>query len=148
MQLDASLLSDKRVESRENTNARYLKKEDFDREIDIIVMDVSFISQQKLYKAVSCILAEEKIFVSLIKPQFELGRENIGKGGIVKNEKLYGQLISDIEKNAKAYGLVLESVIESPIRGGDGNKEFLGLFIKKSNSCDQQGDCNVETCAD
>ena len=132
-QLDASLLNDGRVVSRENTNAKTLKKSDFDSEIDIIVMDVSFISQRKLYPNAADILSKGKIFVSLIKPQFELGRQNIGKGGIVKDARLFQPLINEIAECAAGYGFKLIRTIESPIKGGDGNTEFLALFIKEAD---------------
>ena len=119
------------VVSMEKTNARELKKEDFSEEIDLVVMDVSFISQTLIYPAVSRILKKDGIFVSLVKPQFEVGKENIGKGGIVKNEKLYISLKDKIQVEALKNNLELLGYIPSPIEGGDGNKEFLAYFINK-----------------
>ena len=94
-------------------------------------MDVSFISQGKLYSAVSKVLKEEGVFISLIKPQFEVGRENIASGGIVKNEKARLDCIEALKKEGEKYGLMMKKHIPSPIAGGDGNIEYLALFEKQ-----------------
>lgn len=134
-QLHPSLRSDPRVVNMENTNARTLTKNDFQEEITLAVMDVSFISQSKIYPAVSDILTDGGKLISLIKPQFEVGRENIGKNGIVRDKS--GKLIEKVKealvKSAAEYGLMIKSFMPSPITGGDGNKEYLALFIKERN---------------
>ena len=130
-QLHPKIKASPYVVSMEKTNARELKKDDFFEAVDIVVMDVSFISQTLIYPAVSRILEKNGIFISLVKPQFEVGKENIGKGGIVKNEKLYISLKDKIHSEALKYGLELLGYIPSPIEGGDGNKEFLAYFINK-----------------
>ena len=84
-QLDESLLRDARVCNMEKTNARYLKKTDFAREITVAVTDVSFISQSLLYPAIGETLPTGGILISLFKPQFEVGRQHIVKGGFVKD---------------------------------------------------------------
>lgn len=139
-QLHESLKSDPRVENRENTNARYLKKSDFAREIDLIVTDVSFISQRWLYPAVADILPEGKYFISLIKPQFEVGKQNIGKNGIVHdpNGKLFASLLEALKEEGKKNGLTLLRYTDSPIAGGDGNREYLALW-KKHRKGDEVG---------
>lgn len=136
-QLHLSLLRDDRVTSLENTNARYLTKDElinacgFDGfEIDIAVMDVSFISQTLIYDAVYNILKDGGIFVSLIKPQFEVGRDKIGKGGIVKDDKTRLYAIDKIKAAAKDRGFKWIGVIDSPICGGDGNREFVAVMKK------------------
>lgn len=131
-QLDGCLLSDTRVRNMENTNARYLTKEHFDRAVDLVVTDVSFISQRLLYPAVSDILPSGGTFVSLIKPQFEVGKSKIGKGGIVKDPtgKLFRNVLAELTAEGKQHGLVLQKHIDSPIRGGDGNREYLALWKK------------------
>ena len=91
-------------------------------------MDVSFISQTLLYQAVTSIIKDGGLFVSLIKPQFEAGKEHIGKKGIVKDEKIRRQVCDNIVKVANTCGLELINLTDSPILGGDGNKEFLALF--------------------
>jgi 23S rRNA (cytidine1920-2'-O)/16S rRNA (cytidine1409-2'-O)-methyltransferase len=130
-QLHPKIKSDKRVICMEETNARELTKASFEDEISLVVMDVSFISQTLLYPAVSSILSSNGVFVSLVKPQFEVGKENVGKGGIVKNPKLYRLVEEKIRFEAEKHNLELLGFIPSPIEGGDGNKEFLAHFIKK-----------------
>ncbi len=132
-QLDESLLQDGRVYNMEKTNARYLKKTDFPREITLAVTDVSFISQSLLYPAVADILPSGGILVSLIKPQFEVGRQHIGKGGIVKDPtgKLFRGVLASLQATAKENGLLLQAYTDSPILGGDGNKEYLAYWRKE-----------------
>lgn len=132
-QLDESLLADARVKNMENTNARYLARDAFDKKIDIVVTDVSFISQRLLYPAVADILPEGGIFVSLIKPQFEVGRSKVGKGGIVKDPtgKLFRGVLAELTAEGKRHGLILQKYIDSPIKGGDGNREYLALWTKE-----------------
>lgn len=127
-QLHASLKQDDRVISLENTNARYLTDSDFREKMDLAVMDVSFISQTKLYPAVASVLNEGGTLISLIKPQFEVGRDGIGKGGIVKDEKLRRNAVEGVISVAKTFGLENEGLIISPIKGGDGNTEYMAIF--------------------
>ena len=132
-QLHPSLLQDSRVINMESVNARKLRKSDFPEEITLAVMDVSFISQIKIYPAVSDILPNGAPLISLVKPQFEAGRENIGKKGIVKdkNGKLITSVFDNLTRNAEINGLFIKEFIPSPIDGGDGNKEYLALFYKR-----------------
>ncbi len=127
-QLAAKLKDDPRVISMENTNARALDEGTFDDSVDLVVMDLSFISQTLVFPAVSKVLKKDGIFVSLIKPQFEVGRSGIGKNGIVKSEKIRAQAVEKVVENAKLFGFVSRGVIESPIKGGDGNIEYLCVF--------------------
>jgi len=131
-QLHPSLRDNVCVVSMENTNARFLD-ESLVPPVDLVVMDVSFISQKLLYPAVMKILKERGIFISLIKPQFEVGLENIGKGGIVRDEKKRKEAVETVVSSAETYGLVCDAVIPSPIRGGDGNIEFLACFQKRNH---------------
>ncbi len=128
-QLHPSLLENRFVVSMENCNARFLD-ESMVEKVDLVTMDVSFISQRLLYPAVIKILKEDGLFLSLIKPQFEVGRELIGGGGVVRNEKARLQSIEDLRLVGEKIGLILEKVIPSPITGGDGNVEYLALFHK------------------
>lgn len=134
-QLHPSIKSDPRVVNMEGTNARTLTKNDFPDEITLAVMDVSFISQSKIYPAVSDILVNGGKLISLIKPQFEVGRENIGKNGIVKDKsgKLIEKVKEDLKRSAAENSLIMKLFTASPITGGDGNKEYLALFIKERN---------------
>ncbi len=129
-QLDQKLRNDKRVTVIENFNARYAKKSDFDKEIDMIVMDVSFISQSLIYPACADILAENKMMITLIKPQFEAGKKHIGKGGIVhdRDGKIIKEILEKLDISAKLCNLQRINFTDSPIQGGDGNKEYLALF--------------------
>lgn len=127
-QLHEKLRSDGRVISIEGFNARELDIDVIKENVDIAVMDVSFISQTLLYKGVTNVLKNGGLFVSLIKPQFEAGREHIKKGGIVKDTKVHQIVIDKIIAAAKEYKLFCKSYAESPIKGGDGNTEYIALF--------------------
>ena len=130
-QLHKSLREDARVTSVEGYNARNLGDE-FGI-FDCAVMDVSFISQTLIIDALSKVIRDGGILVSLIKPQFEAGRQAIGKGGIVKNPSDREKAIYRVLDSARACGLSLEGIMRSPIKGGDGNIEFLAYF-KKADS--------------
>lgn len=127
-QLVWKLRNDERVEVRENVNARYLKPEDFNEKFDLIVMDVSFISITKILPALKDLLAENGKIIVLIKPQFEVGKGEVGKGGIVKDEEKHRQVIEKINNFAREIGLINKGLVDSPILGADGNKEFLALY--------------------
>ena len=127
-QLHPKLREDSRVVCMEGVNARILDSSMLGEKCDIAVMDVSFISQTLLHSSVSQLLKEDGIFISLIKPQFEVGPSLVGKKGIVKDEKARLYACERVKESALAYGLEAQKIIPSPILGGDGNKEFLGLF--------------------
>ncbi len=130
LQLDARLKNSPKVISRERTNARYLKKGDFADKIDLIVMDVSFISQTLVYPAAAEILPESGVMLTLVKPQFELSRAELSKSGIVNDPKgiYFNRICEKIVQASKESGFALIDVIDSPISGGDGNKEYLAFF--------------------
>lgn len=127
-QLVWKLRNDERVDVRENVNARYLKLEDFSEKFDLIVMDVSFISVTKILPALKDLLAENGKIIVLIKPQFEVGKGEVGKGGIVKDESKHAEVIEKVNSFADEIGLRNLGLIDSPILGADGNKEFLALY--------------------
>ena len=131
-QLADFLRRDGRVTVFENYNARYMSPEDFEYRPNLAVMDVSFISATYIIPSVYQTLDDEADFICLIKPQFEVGRTGLGKGGIVKNEKTRVDAVFKVTEFAKAQGFELSSVIESPIQGGDGNIEYLAHFRKKT----------------
>ena len=137
-QLHSSLRSDPRVVCMEEFNARWLDADHLGEKCDMAVMDVSFISQTLLYEAVSRVLEDGGLFVSLVKPQFEAGKEHLGKNGIVKDEKVRAQVCRRIIREAEVYGLENIGLIPSPIEGGDGNKEFLALFRFNKNYCGEK----------
>lgn len=127
-QLVWKLRNDERVEARENVNARYLTPEDFSEKFDLIVMDVSFISVTKILTALKDLLAENGKIIVLIKPQFEVGKGEVGKGGIVKDEAKHAEVIEKVNNFAVEIDLKNSGLIASPILGADGNKEFLALY--------------------
>lgn len=130
-QLDPSLLSDSRVVSIENFNARDLCPDTVGETCDTVVMDVSFISQTYLHAGVSSVLRPGGKFISLIKPQFEAGRAMIKKHGIADSAS-YGAVIDRVVSSAASHGLSAVGVKESVIKGGDGNTEFIAYFIKRN----------------
>lgn len=130
-QLDWRLRNDPRVEVREGVNARYLKPEDFPGRFDLAVMDVSFISATKVMPAIVNLLTETGCLITLIKPQFEVGRGEVGSGGIVRDPKKHARVVEEVNRAATELGLQCGGVIESPLRGADGNLEFLALYAKE-----------------
>jgi 23S rRNA (cytidine1920-2'-O)/16S rRNA (cytidine1409-2'-O)-methyltransferase len=132
-QLDWRLRNDRRVEVREGVNARYLKREDFAEQFDLAVMDVAFISATKVMPAIAPLLRESGRLITLIKPQFEVGRSEVGKGGIVREAEKHQRVIAEVNQAAHELGLRALRVIESPIQGADGNIEFLALYEQRLN---------------
>ena len=90
----------------------------------------SFISLKHIFNALKDILSDNDQVVALIKPQFEAGREDVGKNGIIKDKNIHHQVICNVIEFAKEDGFILEKLTYSPITGGEGNIEFLGLFVK------------------
>jgi|SRR5947209_10827155 len=127
-QLDWRIRNDPRVEAREGVNARHLKPEDFNEKFDLVVMDVSFISATKIFPALVPLLTERGRLITLIKPQFEVGKGEVGKGGIVSDTAQHRRVVEEVNAAARELGLSVRGVIESPIRGADGNLEFLALY--------------------
>jgi 23S rRNA (cytidine1920-2'-O)/16S rRNA (cytidine1409-2'-O)-methyltransferase len=127
-QLDWRLRTHPRVEVCEGRNARYLKAGNFDQKFAVATIDVAFISATKILPAVVPLLTNQGRVILLIKPQFEVGRGEVGKGGIVKDRAKHERVIEEVNNAAKALGLKVSGVIESPIHGADGNVEFLALY--------------------
>ena len=132
-QLDWRLRKDPRIEVREGINARYLQPQDFAESFDLAVMDLAFISATKVMPAIVPLLNGTGCLVVLIKPQFEVGRGQVGKGGIVREPEQHARVIAEVNAAARELGLVIDQVIESPIHGADGNVEFLALY-KRSDT--------------
>jgi 23S rRNA (cytidine1920-2'-O)/16S rRNA (cytidine1409-2'-O)-methyltransferase len=122
-QLDVSLRNDPRVVNREKVNARGLTAADFEETIEFVSIDVSFISLKLILPAVASFLKGE--LVALIKPQFEVGKHEVGKGGIVRDEAKRQGAVDGVVDAAKELGFEVRDVIESPIKGAEGNVEFL-----------------------
>jgi 23S rRNA (cytidine1920-2'-O)/16S rRNA (cytidine1409-2'-O)-methyltransferase len=122
-QLHVSLRNDARVINREKVNARYLQAENFEEPIAFASIDVSFISLKLILPAVVTFLRGE--LVALIKPQFEVGRHDVGKGGVVRDEEKRAAAVESVVAFARELGLAVKGVIESPVKGAEGNVEFL-----------------------
>ncbi len=129
-QLVGSLLADERVISIENCNARYLTPDDIPYIPTLAVMDVSFISATYIMPSIFTCLANGGEFICLVKPQFEVGKANIGKGGIVKSSRLREDALAKVVAFGESIGFRFCGSIISPIEGGDGNVEFLAHFKK------------------
>ena len=127
-QLDWRLRNDPRVEAREGVNARYLKREEFAAQFDLAVMDLSFISATKVMPSIVPLLTPQGRMITLIKPQFEVGRGEVGRGGIVRDPLKHARVIEEVNAAARELGLEVRGLIESPLRGADGNLEFLALY--------------------
>ncbi len=128
-QMDARLRQDPRVRLLEKTNARYLRKEDVGVPVDFVAIDVSFISATLVLPAVIEAAFGEarsgKQAVVLVKPQFEAGRENVGKGGIVRDPEVQAAAVEKVRVKLVELGCTRTESIESPITGAEGNREFL-----------------------
>ena len=142
-QLHPSLREDSRVTALEGVNARTMTPGLFPVPPDMAVKDVSFISQSLIYPALAAVLRPGSRLVTLVKPQFEAGRAHIGKGGLVKpSDRLYGDIFAKLENAAAENGLALLAQMPSPVRGGDGNAEFLALFARVEGGTDEGKDRN------
>lgn len=128
-QLHWKLRQDNRVAVFERINARYLKPEDIDEPVNGAVIDVSFISLKLIIPAVSAVLPENSFIIALIKPQFEAGKKQVGKGGVVKDPELHNSIINNIKDFCLNQGWKVEGCIPSPILGPSGNREFL-IYLK------------------
>jgi 23S rRNA (cytidine1920-2'-O)/16S rRNA (cytidine1409-2'-O)-methyltransferase len=131
-QIAFKLRQDQRVRLLEKTNARYLTREQLGESVDLIVMDVSFISATLVLPAVVAAAFPETLnedsarkIIVLVKPQFEAGRENVGKGGIVRDQGIQQQAVEKVRGCVKFLGAKSTDVIDSPILGSEGNREFL-----------------------
>jgi 23S rRNA (cytidine1920-2'-O)/16S rRNA (cytidine1409-2'-O)-methyltransferase len=132
-QLADALRRDPRVSVYEGYNARYMKREDFDYVPDLAVMDVSFISQTYILPQIPALLVDGGIAITLIKPQFEVGKSGVGKCGIVRHAEDRRAAVLRVVEAARQAGLYIEGLIHSPICGGDGNREYLALFSTTNN---------------
>ncbi len=129
-QLAESLRRDSRVVNMENTDIRAVTAEDIGGAVDFICTDVSFISVTKILPKISELLKEDGIAAVLIKPQFEAGKSDIGKRGIVKDRKVHMRILSEIDSFIRLTGLVPMGYTYSPIKGGSGNIEYLVKLSK------------------
>lgn len=127
-QLDWKIRNDRRVLVIEGLNARYLTPEQLPeglRQFDLVTIDVSFISLRHILPVVPAVLAPGGHVIALVKPQFEAGKGDVGKGGIVKDERIHARVVEEIVEAARQVGLTQRGVEPSPITGAEGNREFL-----------------------
>lgn len=134
-QLSRRLFGEARLTAIEGINCRNLTAADLAEHFpasgfDLIVGDVSFISMTLILPQLPALLAADGDILVLVKPQFEVGPENIGKGGIVRDPALYGEVEGKLRKTAQNLGLTVRQWLDSPITGGDGNREFF-IWLKK-----------------
>ncbi len=126
-QFDWGLRNDERVELHERTNARYL--EAFPRKVDFVSVDVSFISLALLFPAILKLGSEDMEVVTLIKPQFEAGKDKVGKKGVVKLPEVHIEVIETVKRQAAECGLVMTNLTHSPVKGPNGNIEYLARYF-------------------
>jgi len=127
-QLHAKLRSDARVELREGVNARAISPTEFSEQFSLITVDVSFISLTLVIPRLPPLLTADGWLICLIKPQFEVGAGRLGKNGVVVDDSLRIAACNNVNSSAINAGLDLVGTIDSPITGGDGNKEYLSVF--------------------
>ncbi len=132
-QLDWKLRNDNRVVVKERTNIRYVKEDDIGEKVDFISIDVSFISLGLVLPVAERLLKEEGEIVALIKPQFEAGREKVGRKGLVKDKGVHFEVIEKILNVCSKNNLQLDNLTYSPITGATGNIEFLAHLVKETN---------------
>ncbi len=125
-QVHEKIRNDARVIVMERTNLRAVSN--LSQQVDLVTLDLSFISILKVMDAVCAVLKPGGMLITLIKPQFEARKQDVGRGGIIKDPAIHEQVIERVTTGIQAYGFKLEGVIESPIQGSDGNKEFLACF--------------------
>lgn len=134
-QLAWKLRNDERVINLERTNVRYLEKDSLPEQVDVATIDVAFISLDKILPAVYKILKAEGFVIALIKPQFEAGKENVGKKGVVRDASIHEQVINNVIDFAKEEGFGIAGLDFSPIKGPEGNIEYL-LHLTKNTDDD------------
>ncbi len=142
-QLDWKLRNDERVICMERTNMRYVTEEDIEEPAQFVSIDVSFISLTKILPAVYRVLEDGGEAVALIKPQFEAGREKVGKKGVVRDKKVHEEVIEKICSFAASNGFELLHLDYSPIKGPEGNIEYL-LHMKKTQTMENGHDLEKE----
>jgi 23S rRNA (cytidine1920-2'-O)/16S rRNA (cytidine1409-2'-O)-methyltransferase len=133
-QLDWRLRTDPRVVVIEQLNARYLKPADLPRLVELVTIDVSFISLRHILPVVPGVLRPQADVVALVKPQFEAGRTEVGRKGLVTDSAVHARVLDEITAAAEEYGLVRRGLTPSPITGITGNQEYLLYLIRRAGS--------------
>jgi len=129
-QLAWQLRQDDRVKVHERTNIRTVTPDCFDEIIDCAVIDVSFISLRIVLPCVVSLIRDDGFIIALIKPQFEAGRSDVGKGGVVRDSRVHDRVVHDVAAGARELGMDVIGTCVSPLRGPSGNREFF-LYAKK-----------------
>jgi 23S rRNA (cytidine1920-2'-O)/16S rRNA (cytidine1409-2'-O)-methyltransferase len=129
-QVHEKIRTDQRVTCMERTNLRHLRT--VGQLVDLVTLDLSFISISKVMDAVCAVLKRDGRLVALIKPQFEAGREDVGCGGIIRDPEVHARVVVQVTNAVELFGFMCAGVIDSPIEGTMGNKEFLALFKRVS----------------
>ena len=133
-QLAWQLRNDPRVVSRERTNVRNLERADFPERVDLVVIDASFISLRLVLPAVLRLVAPGCRIVALVKPQFEVGKGRVGKGGVVREATLHAEVLAEMQRAVTELGLRIDAVMTSPLVGPAGNREFF-LVLRVPGGC-------------
>jgi 23S rRNA (cytidine1920-2'-O)/16S rRNA (cytidine1409-2'-O)-methyltransferase len=142
-QLDWKLRNDERVVNLERTNVRYITEEQVPDKIDFFSVDVSFISLRLVLPAARKLMSDNAYAVCLIKPQFEAGRENVGKKGVVRNPEIHCEVVKGITEFCLDNGFDVCGLTYSPIKGPEGNIEYL-IFLHKSENPELVCDVQIE----
>lgn len=137
-QLAYSLRQDERVVCMEKTNIRYVTEDDISEKVDFVTIDVAFISLKKVLEPVYKLMHEDSTIVCLIKPQFEAGREKVGKKGVVRDETVHLEVVTDIIRYVDGLGFYILGLEFSPVRGLEGNIEYL-IYMKKDDETNDTG---------
>ena len=146
-QLDWKLRNDDRVINMEKCNIRYLDFDTIDKDIDFISIDVSFISLKLVFPVAAKMLADTGSLVCLVKPQFEAGRQQVGRGGIVKDINVHREVIRNVVQYGIDSGLYSYGLTYSPVKGAKGNIEYL-LYMKKEDTEGKVTDDDIDRIAD
>ncbi|KPU28098.1 hypothetical protein TR13x_01800 [Caloranaerobacter sp. TR13] len=147
-QLAWKLRNDDRVIVMERTNIRYVKPEDIGELVDLVTIDVSFISLKLVLPVVYKLTKENADIITLIKPQFEAGRDKVGKKGVVRDKKTHVEVISNIFDFCKEIGLYMIGLTYSPVKGAEGNIEYLAHIVKAKSEIAIDKDAFIQEVVD
>ena len=143
-QLAWKLRQDSRVINMERTNIRHVTREMIDDELDFASIDVAFISLDKVLPVVFSLLSDTGEVVALIKPQFEAGRERVGKHGVVRDKSVHIDVINNVIETANSLNFIIQGLSYSPIKGPEGNIEYLIYLSKNNNEANSHINYNIE----
>lgn len=145
-QLDWKVRSNDKVTAMDRTNIRYVTKEDIGELANFVSIDVSFISLKLVLPVVKTLTDCDVEIIALIKPQFEAGREKVGKKGVVRDKRVHKEVIEDIFEFCKSIDLYIHGLTYSPVKGAEGNREYLAYITKKESNIDL--DALIESVVD